>query len=71
MDNSPDKETVLVLGSGAREHAIVVSLLKSSKIGEIFVYPGNDGMLLESRVSSVILPKTYFGEDDNINVIKG
>ena len=35
---------ILVLGSGAREHAIIDTLLYSQTIKTIFVYPGNDGI---------------------------
>ncbi len=34
---------VLILGSGGREHAFTLKLLKSKKINQIFVAPGNAG----------------------------
>ena len=36
---------VLVLGKGAREHIISINLLKSEYVSEVYVYPGNDGMI--------------------------
>lgn len=35
---------VLVLGSGAREHAIIEYIRKAISINNIYVYPGNDAM---------------------------
>jgi phosphoribosylamine--glycine ligase len=32
-----------VIGSGGREHAICVSLKKSSKVEKIYCFPGNAG----------------------------
>ena len=36
---------VLILGSGAREHAFCWKLKKSNNIGKIYVAPGNAGTL--------------------------
>jgi phosphoribosylamine--glycine ligase len=36
---------VLVLGKGAREHIISINLLKSEHVSDVYVYPGNDGMI--------------------------
>jgi phosphoribosylamine--glycine ligase len=38
---------VLVVGSGAREHAIAEAFRRSSKIDEVIVTPGNDGIGME------------------------
>ncbi|KAJ2862643.1 Bifunctional purine biosynthetic protein ade1, partial [Coemansia asiatica] len=34
---------ILVIGSGGREHALAWALAKSSKVGKVFVAPGNGG----------------------------
>ncbi len=39
----------LVIGSGGREHALVKALLRSPKIKEVLVAPGNPGMAREAR----------------------
>jgi phosphoribosylamine--glycine ligase len=39
---------VLVLGKGAREHIISINLLKSEYVSEVYVYPGNDGMVKDN-----------------------
>ncbi len=51
---------VLIIGSGGREHAIVSSFLKSSRVDEVYVAPGNPGMLLgyEDYYSDKQIPVT-------------
>ena len=38
---------LLVVGSGGREHAIAKKLLESQDVEQVFVAPGNDGMILD------------------------
>ncbi len=44
---------VLVLGSGAREHAMVHTLARSSSVDRLFVTPGNPGMVGDAEVLSL------------------
>ncbi len=39
-----DKDDVLVVGGGGREHAIVWALKKSEAVGKVYAAPGNTGM---------------------------
>jgi phosphoribosylamine-glycine ligase len=43
---------VLVLGSGAREHAIASKLAESSKVGHVYVCRGNAGMVQQGSSST-------------------
>ena len=38
-----------IIGSGGREHALCVALKKSSKINEIYCFPGNAGTRLIAK----------------------
>ena len=44
---------VLVIGGGGREHALAWKLAQSTKVGKIFVAPGNGGTALDKRVENV------------------
>ena len=41
---------VLVIGSGAREHALAWKLSRSFKVGKVFVTPGNPGMAGNQKI---------------------
>ena len=42
-------KSIIVVGSGGREHAIVRALRKSSDIEQIYAFPGSDGMFKEAK----------------------
>ena len=44
---------VLIIGSGGREHALVLQVLKSQKVKKVFVAPGNAGMASVAECVSI------------------
>ncbi|MHA2253368.1 MAG: phosphoribosylamine--glycine ligase [Candidatus Kariarchaeaceae archaeon] len=50
------KLTVMIIGSGAREHAIAKSYERSTKIDKIIVTPGNDFILVD-KTKDIIIEK--------------
>ena len=50
---------VLVIGSGAREHAIAHALLKSNSVSEVTVAPGNPGMRLDGINTTQLDPSNH------------
>ena len=65
---------VLILGQGGREHAIAWNLTKSSKIGGVYVCPGNAGTFLEKDIKNVEINLSdhqkiiQFVKDNNIDL---
>ncbi len=59
---------ILVLGSGAREHALIEHVRKSSFINMIHVYPGNDGMKRD-KVQIINIFKTIEVEQFNQYIV--
>lgn len=51
-------ENVLVLGEGAREHCICEALIKSKDVKEVFVFPGNDGMV-SKNITKININNTF------------
>ncbi|KAI1789761.1 aminoimidazole ribonucleotide synthetase [Ganoderma leucocontextum] len=52
--------TILIIGNGGREHALVWRLSKSPVVDKIYVSPGNGGTALESRTVNVNLSPSDF-----------
>lgn len=51
---------ILLIGSGAREHALAWRLARSQAADHIFVCPGNSGTSAEPKTSNVDLPPSDF-----------
>lgn len=68
------KQNVLVIGSGGRVHALAWKLTQSSRVGKIYVTPGNGGTcaVAENVPSDLILnrePCLSFIQQRNINLV--
>ncbi|KAF7725715.1 Bifunctional purine biosynthetic protein ade1 [Apophysomyces ossiformis] len=70
-----DKLTILLVGSGGREHAIAWKLTQSEKVAHIYVAPGNGGTALGSKVTNVDIgvsdfaKLTEFAVQHNVNLV--
>lgn len=53
-------ETVLVIGSGGREHVLSWKLSKSPKVSQVYVAPGNAGTCQDKKVENVGKVYRYF-----------
>lgn len=57
---SPDPSTILVIGSGGREHALAWALARSDRVARVFVAPGNGGTAREPKVENVAIGEGDF-----------
>jgi len=64
---------ILIIGSGAREHAIAWSIYKDNRIDELYCAPGNAGTSLISKNIEIDIMDNnsinLFVEENNINLI--
>lgn len=64
---------VMVIGSGAREHTIAKTFLKSSKVQEVVVVPGNPGMVAPGITTKALDTNDFaslikFAQDEAISL---
>ena len=55
---------VLIVGRGGREHAIAWKVAQSTLVSELFVAPGNEGMLLLNNTSNVPVHRVALDENN-------
>ena len=55
---------ILIVGRGGREHAIAWKVAQSSKVSELFIAPGNEGMLLLNNTCNVPVHRVAVDEND-------
>ena len=53
---------ILVIGSGAREHAICNNLIKNEKVSKVYCAPGNAGTAKEKNCENVKISSQRAGE---------
>ena len=46
---------ILIVGSGGREHALAWKVSKSSRVGKVYVTPGNAGTAREPKVTNIAI----------------
>ena len=56
-----DPSTLLVIGSGGREHALVWALARSRGVSRVYVAPGNGGTAREPRAENVPIADSDIG----------
>ncbi|KAI8377475.1 phosphoribosylglycinamide synthetase [Radiomyces spectabilis] len=70
-----DKLTILLVGSGGREHAIAWKLSQSNQVAHIYVAPGNGGTANGSKVTNVDIgvsdfaKLTEFAVQNNVDLV--
>ncbi|CDH54584.1 aminoimidazole ribonucleotide synthetase [Lichtheimia corymbifera JMRC:FSU:9682] len=70
-----EKLTILLVGSGGREHAIAWRLAQSNKVEHIYVAPGNGGTAMGDKVTNVAIgvsdfaKLTEFATQHNVNLV--